>query len=133
MARVDGGAREGDGVMARSGGKPAAEVDFSNREQAAAWFRRQTGEVCIAFAARSALRVLPLIDAVRTRSRPDFAARVALPVLRACFVTWAIGRYPSRGDRWLGAARSVRNSIFSVRAYHYSCNFDLMWASCAAA
>ena len=82
--------------MARSRGKPAAEVDFSDCEQAQEWFERQPPEVCIALAMRSALRVLPLIEAVR--SIPDFAPRVALPVLRACFVAWAIAEYPSRHD-----------------------------------
>ena len=56
------------GVMARSGGKPAAEVDFSDFEQAQAWFRRQPREVCIALAMRSALRVLPLIEAAPRRA-----------------------------------------------------------------
>jgi hypothetical protein len=93
--------------MARSGGMPAGEVDFSDAEQSREWFQLQPRDVCIALAARSGLRVLPLIDAVHYT--PDFAPRVVLPVLRACFVAWAIAKYPSWRDplRIADAARSA--------------------------
>src|SRR5689334_21820102 len=74
MARADGGARVGEGVMARNRGKPipqpkpAAEVDFRDRGQAQAWFEHQSREVCIALAVRTALRVMPLIESARSRT-----------------------------------------------------------------
>jgi hypothetical protein len=84
-------------MMAWSGGKPAAEVDFSDREQVQEWFRLRPREVIIALTMRSALRVLPLIGAAHNVR--DFALHVALPALRVCFVTWATAEYPSEGDR----------------------------------
>src|SRR5690242_19710225 len=97
IAQAGGGARAGEGVMARSSGKPATEVDFSDREQVRTWFRHQPHKLCIALAMRSTLRVLPLIDAASNNQ--NFASRVALPVFRACSVAWAIGNYPSWQDR----------------------------------
>ncbi len=82
--------------MARSAGKPAAEVDFSDFDEARGWFERQPREVCSAFAMRSALRLLPLFEAVC--DTPDFAPQVALPVFRAYFVAWAVAKYPFRRD-----------------------------------
>jgi hypothetical protein len=83
--------------MARSRRKSAALVDFSTSEQARAWFQSRPREVCIALIARSAMRVLPLIEGARGTA--GFARRVALPLLRACFVAWAIAEYPSQRYR----------------------------------
>jgi hypothetical protein len=82
--------------MARSGGISAAKVDFSDHEHARLWFDQYPREVCVALAVRSALRLLPLIEA--SRNFDNFAARDALPVVRACFLAWAIAEYPSRRD-----------------------------------
>src|SRR4051794_20760435 len=102
VARTDGGTRTGGGVMARSrrrsaARKLAANVNFSYSEQARAWFQNQPREVRFVLVVRSALRALPLIEA--GRRHPDFAPRIALPALRACFVTRAIAEYPLRRDR----------------------------------
>src|SRR4051794_12890570 len=96
MARADDGAREGEGVTVQGERKSAAEVDFSNSEQGWTWFQSQPREVCMALAMRSALRVLPQIEARRDIS--DFAPRIALPVLRACFVACTVAEYPSQRD-----------------------------------
>jgi hypothetical protein len=102
--------------MARSRSKPAAEIDFSDSNQAREWFGHQPRDMCIALAIRSALRVLPLINEVRgakgvapglflapvVNTAPDtqgFAPGLALPLLRACFVVWAIAKDPFRRDR----------------------------------
>ena len=47
---------DANAAFARSGGKSAAEVDFSDFARARAWFEGQPREVCIALAMRSALR-----------------------------------------------------------------------------
>jgi hypothetical protein len=121
--------------MARSGGKPAAEMDFLDSEEARAWFERQPREVCIALAVRSALRVLPLIED-RSRGRQDFALRVALPVLRACFVAWAIAEYPTRRNRlriYADAAGYAAAAHAAAAAAAYSADAAAYSADAAAA
>ncbi|HTQ34677.1 MAG TPA: hypothetical protein VMI30_10930 [Stellaceae bacterium] len=84
--------------MARSRrAKPAAEINFADFDEARAWFGRQKREVCVALAARAALRVLPLIW--RARQVEAFPTRIALPVFRAGFVAWTIAEYPTHLDR----------------------------------
>jgi hypothetical protein len=80
--------------------KPAAEVDFSDHDQARAWFGGQSRDLCIALAARAALRVLPLIW--RAQTVEGFPARVVLPVFRACFVARTVAEYPDQLERLQG-------------------------------
>jgi hypothetical protein len=96
--------------MARSGGRPATEVDFSDSGQAGAWLQRQPPELRMVLAVRAALRVKPLIDVGHHSQVP--ASGIVLPVLRACFVAWANVKYPSR----LGRSRSAAAAAAAARA-----------------
>jgi hypothetical protein len=100
--------------MARSSGKSAKAVNFSDRGQALAWFERQSHEACVALAVRSSLRVLPLI--VAARGVTDFSPRVAFPILRACFVAWAIAEFPSKHNDLQSAAATATASAFAADA-----------------
>src|SRR5690349_10194626 len=106
--------------MARSGGRQAAEVDFSDRRQAEAWFRRQPREVSIAVTVRSALRILPIVETARGAS--NFASHIALPVRRACFVAWVIARYPSQSDRLRSLVTAVNTE--AVMAVTTATNYE---------
>src|SRR4051794_265649 len=88
--------------MARSRRKSAADIDFSNFDEAREWFRRQPREVSVTLAIRSALRVLPLIET--SRKSPYAAPHLALPVFRACFVAWVIAKSPSQHNHLRRAA-----------------------------
>jgi hypothetical protein len=115
--------------MARSRYTPAAEVDFSSREQAEGWFRRQSYNVCVALAVRSALRVVPLFDE-EVPIVSDFEINY-LPVLRllrvfrACFVARSIAVYPSQRDRLQRATHAA--------AYAFDSSGPSAAASAAAA
>src|SRR5947208_3182384 len=101
--------------MAWNGGAPLPPADnvyFTDFDQAQNWFLHQSREVCIALSARSVLRVMPLIEA--RSSAANFASRVALPVLRACFVAWAIAQKPARLDRLRRAVLAASVAVDAV-------------------
>jgi hypothetical protein len=83
---------------------PRAEpsADFSDIDSAGGWFATQPREVCVALAARAALRVLPLIR--RAKDAPSFATRVLLPALRAAVVSWTAAELPAHAGRFRDVA-----------------------------
>src|SRR4051794_15712452 len=111
MARADGGTRMGARVMRHSRGrstpkaKPAAEVDFSKREEAREWFRRQPREGSATLAIRSALRILPLIGTALEGQ--DAEPHIVLSIFRACFVAWVIAEYSSQHSHLRRAAAAA--------------------------
>ncbi|MGO9007754.1 MAG: hypothetical protein ACLQIQ_10480 [Beijerinckiaceae bacterium] len=67
--------------------REAALVDPNNREELEAWLRTQPREVSIVLAARTALRVLPIVWTARQKDRyADIGADTLLQAFRAIVV-----------------------------------------------
>jgi hypothetical protein len=80
-------------------------VKITNREECEAWLRKQTREVAVAFAARAALRVLPV---VQLAEREGFLDNIVLPVFRATAVSWAASRFSSHQTDLSAAADAAK-------------------------
>jgi hypothetical protein len=69
-------------------------TDFSDSDEVQRWFAAQPPEVCLTFAARSALRLLPIVDDVYHAGEYDsHALNFVLPFFRAVFVLWAVAKH----------------------------------------
>ncbi|WP_226886995.1 hypothetical protein, partial [Nisaea nitritireducens] len=97
-------------------------VDFSNRKEAERWFEDQPREVCIAMAARLALRVFPLCRSYILEDPPTRSDAFVLPLLRAMVPPLIAGTWPTRG----GEVRSA-----SARAAAAAAAADAARASAA--
>ena len=93
-------------------------ADIKNHNELEAWLqRRQQREVSVAFAARAALRVLPILWQARGRGfKGDFLAGIVLPVFRATGVAWVTARYPDQEMPLLLANAAGAASIAAVSA-----------------
>jgi hypothetical protein len=90
-----------------------------------AWLRKQQSEVAIAFAARAALRVLPIVQRAQKglRGKHEFLADIVLPVFRATGAAWAVAKYPAQATEFSAAARAAgiaaratRDAAFAAQA-----------------
>ncbi|MDQ6869441.1 MAG: hypothetical protein M3178_14065 [Pseudomonadota bacterium] len=96
---------------------PLAEID--NREELKAWLRKWPREVSVAFAARAALRALPVLQEARGGDfQGGFFADVVLPVFRATGVAWAAAKYPAQVTEFRKPVSAARAA--SVAAYAFS-------------
>ena len=59
-----------------------------------AWLRKQPRAISVAFAARAALRVVPVLETAKPDER--YMRDLVLPSFRATAVSWAAARYPAR-------------------------------------
>jgi TIR domain len=69
----------------------APVVDINNREQLAAWLRKQPREVSTMLGVRWTLRGLPMVVVYRG----DLLSDLVLPIFRSVSVSWAGVRYPA--------------------------------------
>jgi hypothetical protein len=88
-------------------------ADFNNREQLAAWLRKQPHEVSMVLGFRWTLRALPL----SVLYRGDLLSELVLPVFRLMAVSWAAVKYPSYElELAAAAARAAAARTFAVAA-----------------
>jgi len=77
--------------MRRRFWREAPLAGINNSEELKAWLRTQPRDVSTAFAARAALRVLPIVHAPRRGSfEGEFFAGIVLPVFRATGVALSL-------------------------------------------
>jgi hypothetical protein len=76
-----------------------------------AWLRKQRREVAVAFAARAALRVLPVIWTAHGEDfKGGFFADMVLPVFRATGIVWAAAKYPAQARQLAAAAYAAADA-----------------------
>jgi hypothetical protein len=84
---------------------PLAEINSLSELEA--WLRKQPLGVSVAFAARAALRVLPILHGARGSTyASDFFADI-LPVFRATGLAWAAAKYPAQATQFRASAASA--------------------------
>jgi hypothetical protein len=93
-------------------------VTFANEVAVTEWLDGQSDDVAVLFAARAALRVLPLIKLSPWQGNPGMRRgnqrmtthEVVLRVFRAVAAAWAVAAYPGQRSLLNNAARGVRVS-----------------------
>ena len=70
-------------------------VELNSRDDFEAFFRDRPREEAVAFAARAALRVLPVLLECRDHMGDRWAPLLVLPMFYALNVTWVAARYPN--------------------------------------
>lgn len=111
-------------------------VEITDKDSARAWLETQPKEVCVAMAARAALRGVAGVGGADRRVRGD----IALTVLRAILTAGAAGTCPAPADSDLesAAAYSARSALVAAglssarSAAHYSADSARAAASSAA-
>jgi hypothetical protein len=99
-------------------------AEIKNIGELAAWLRTQPREVSVAFAARVALRVLPILHDSRVQGfKVDFFADIVLPVFRATGVAWAVAKYPHQAAKREAATYAVA-AIRAATAIHAAADAD---------
>jgi hypothetical protein len=107
-------------------------AEIKNIGELAAWLRTQPREVSVAFAARVALRVLPILHDSRVQGfKVDFFADIVLPVFRATGVAWAVAKYPHQAAKREAATYAVA-AIRAATAIHAAATAHAATAAAAA-
>lgn len=106
--------------MAERDGVP----DFSDWRAAEAWFRAQPREVCVAMAARAALRAAPALVTVLRDEADGAQDRHVLAVLRASALCWLASHGRGQPSAAADAARAAAEAADAAYAYaaadHYA-------------
>jgi hypothetical protein len=103
-------------------------ADFKNERDFKAWLRDKPREVAVAFAARAALRVLPLAQ----EAKREGYGELVLPVFRATGVAWAAAKYPAHATRFAAAAGDP-SFFFNADAARPAAARAAEYAVCSAA
>jgi hypothetical protein len=92
------------GAPAERPGIPASHV-ISDEAAIGHWFTTQPREVAVTLAARTALRILPLVAV--SWPQPEAAAAAMFPVFRAVEAAWVAAKYPTRRNVLASAAEAA--------------------------
>jgi hypothetical protein len=88
-------------------------ADINNREQLAAWLRKQPREVSMVLGVRWTLRALPMV----VLYRGDLLCDLVLPSFRVVAVSWAAVKYPAyEMELAFAAARAAAARAFAGAA-----------------
>jgi hypothetical protein len=111
-----------DVSLANETGRGLAMVDFANSDHIKRWLEpikpaKRRREVALAMAARSALRVTPLVGGELTqgkRSALTVLSDFVLPSLRATALAWVVAKYPRRAAELQSFAASAAVAALSA-------------------
>lgn len=104
-------------------------VEFFDRESLSDWLDGHRSQVAIAIAARSALRVLPVIlEYARTAGKRRFEV-FALPMLRALSISRVAAAWPARGAEIANTSADATNIVMAAHAYASSSNASAAYLS----
>ncbi|MEP5808699.1 MAG: hypothetical protein ABJL55_00460, partial [Roseibium sp.] len=81
----------------------ATKSEKFDRDELEAWLNKQPVDVSLVIAARSALRVTPLLVRL-TGSDGELRTDLLLPLFRAMALPWAAASYPAHGKEVLATA-----------------------------
>jgi hypothetical protein len=109
---------------------PLAEIN--NREELEAWLQKHPRDVAVAFAARAALRVLPIAWEAPIVFKGDFFANVVLPVFRTTAVAWVTARYSGQQMPLLRANAAGAAAVAAASGFRAAAAIVLTAATSAA-
>ncbi len=110
-------------------------ADFHSHKEFDNWLSDKPRDWAVVLAARTALRVLPIL--ARARQVEDFGSVIVLPVVRAMALAWAAATYPAQArelaDRAAAASEAAANATAAADAADSAANAAYAYAAHDAA